>query len=302
MASKCPKCGAALHWYDFKAECRHCGANIPNYNWEERLEEDSRIAEEKFREFYRSTGRFRYSIIGTKLRIWRLVLSFTPIFGFVLPWAKIASEQDTLNLELFGIFTKGTSLLKFFPILFDDIGGIISKAAAGSPAALPLLGLALVLLGIIAIFIAFFLIFIRFRKSDTKAVVIADLISLVSVVAATVLFILSGSKLGAEPFSIGTLNFTNADGGAMWGIYVFALLLTAALVINILVAKSEIKSDEVLEAERLERVRIKEEKAEAERIKKEAARAEARKKAEEEEAEKIRKAKEALAAKENKKR
>lgn len=36
--AKCPKCGAKLHWYDFRAECKHCGVNIPNYKWEERLE------------------------------------------------------------------------------------------------------------------------------------------------------------------------------------------------------------------------------------------------------------------------
>ena len=39
--AKCPKCGAKLHWYDFRAECKHCGVNIPNYKWEERLENDA---------------------------------------------------------------------------------------------------------------------------------------------------------------------------------------------------------------------------------------------------------------------
>ena len=49
---------------------------------------------------------------------------------------------------------------------------------------------------------------------------------------------------------------------------IFALLLCVAFVTNLLVSKADVKSEEELEAERLERVRIKEEKAEAERIKK----------------------------------
>ena len=40
MAIKCPNCGKTLHWYDFRAECKYCGANIPNYDWEGRLEQD----------------------------------------------------------------------------------------------------------------------------------------------------------------------------------------------------------------------------------------------------------------------
>ena len=45
MAIKCPNCGKTLHWYDFRAECKYCGANIPNYDWEGRLEQDADIAE-----------------------------------------------------------------------------------------------------------------------------------------------------------------------------------------------------------------------------------------------------------------
>ena len=84
------------------------------------------------------------------------------------------------------------------------------------------------------------------------------------------------------------------------GYLCFYCLAVVALVGNFLVARADVKSDEQLEGERLERVRCKQKKEEAERIRKEAARAEAKKKAEQEEAEKIRKAREALAAKQNK--
>ncbi len=302
MAAKCPKCGEKLRWYDIKAECKHCGANIPNYNWEERLEEDNKTAEEKFQKLYYKLNDFRYTTIGTKLRIWRIVMSFLPAIGFILPWAQISSDADTLNFEVIGIFTKGTSLIKFFPVLFGDIGGILGSVFdASSPAAYVFYGFLLLLLSVVSIVIAFFLIFITFRKFKTKAVCIADGISIIFATAAAVAFVMSGNAVSAaESFNIGTLQFTNASSGALWGIYVYIALLCVALVGNILVLKAPVKSKELLEEERLERVRIKEEKEEAERIRKEAARAEAAKKAEEEQAEKIRKAREALAEKENK--
>ena len=58
MAAKCPSCGEKLHWYDFRAECKHCGANIPNYDWENRLEADADAAEDSFaRLHYHEIGR-----------------------------------------------------------------------------------------------------------------------------------------------------------------------------------------------------------------------------------------------------
>mgnify|MGYP000363541668 CR=1 FL=1 len=87
MASTCPNCGKKLHFWNVKAECSSCGVSIPNYNWQERLEEDSDKAEKQFAVFYKSLNRIAYSIWGTKLRIARLVLTFLPAIGFILPWA-----------------------------------------------------------------------------------------------------------------------------------------------------------------------------------------------------------------------
>lgn len=298
MASKCPKCGVKLHLYDVKAECKHCGANIPNYNWEERLEEDNRIAEEKFQQLYYKLNDFRYTTIGTPMRKWRILMSFLPAIGFILPWAQLKSETATLSFDLFGIFTDGANTLNFFGAFFGKLGYLLSSE---NPSQLFMLGFLLMLVGIITIVAAFFLIFITFRKFKTKAVVIADALSIVITVAAAVLFFMADANVkSVSTFDIGDLTFTNASAGALWGIYVYIALLCVALVGNLLVAEAPAKSKETLEAERLERVRIKEEKEEAARIKKEAAKAEAKKKAEEEEAEKIRKAREALAEKNNK--
>ncbi len=304
MAAKCPNCGRDLKFYNIKAECPGCGVSIPNYNWEARLEEDSRIAEEKFAALYRTLNRFKFSVIGSRMRVARLFMSLIPAIGFILPWATVVSEKSTLSFDLLGFFTDGESTIGFFSILLKNIGSIFGTMSAegfSGPVSFIMLGFLLILLSVVAIVVAFFLPFVRFKKSDTNAGWIADILSIVLAVAGTVMFILSGSKVSGAEFSIGTLEFIGASSKALWGIFVYILLLAVAMTGNILVSKATVVSDEALEAVRAEKVRVKEQKEEAERIRKEAAWAEAKKKAEEEQAEKVRKAREALAAKENKK-
>ena len=106
MASTCPNCGKKLHLWDVKAECSGCGVSIPNYNWEARLEEDNIKAEKQFAVFNRSLNRIAYSIYGTKLRIARLILTFLPAIGFILPWATLKRIQrgiDTFFCRLYFI-------------------------------------------------------------------------------------------------------------------------------------------------------------------------------------------------------
>lgn len=302
MASKCPNCGRVLKWYNIKAECPDCGISIPNYNWEARLEEDNLRAEEKFGKFYRTLNMLKYSVVGTKLRVARIFMSLIPAVGFILPWAFIKSSQDSLYLDLLGLFSDGTSMLDFFGIFFKNISGILSALSAESfSGALTYFtfGFIMMLLSVVAIVLGFFMIFIKFRKPKTKAIWITDVLSIVFTIIAAILFIVCGNRVSGD-FSIGTLSFVGAEAGTLWGIFVYIALLCVALVGNILVSRAKTKSEDELEKERLEKVRLKEEKEEADRIKKEAERAEAKKKAEAEQAEKVRKAKEAL-AKKNKK-
>lgn len=304
MAAKCPNCGEALKWYDIKAECKHCGANIPNHNWEARLEEDNKIAEEKFQKLYYKLNDLRYTAIGTKLRKNRIWMTLLPAIGFILPWAQIKGELNTLSLDLLGIFTDGTNTLGFFGIFFKKLGDIIGGVAAGEPYADFIIGFLLMLLSIVAIVLAWLFTFILFRKPKTKVMCVFDVLSIIFAGAAVYMFSQVNADVSAVTtfFKVANLYFNNASASVMWGIYVYIALLCVALAANVLVAKADVKSKETLEEERLERVRIKEEKEEAARIKKEAARAEAAKKAEEEQAEKVRKAREALAARENKKK
>ena len=303
MAAKCPGCGKKLRFYEIKAECTSCGVNIPNYNWEERLEQDNALAEAKFAKLYNTLNKLGYAVYGTRLRIARIIMSFIPIIGIILPWATVKGDDATLNFDLLGIFTDGTNTIKFFGPLFKNIGGIIETMSAegfSGPVSFTVLGLLCVLLSIVVLVIAFFLIFLTFKRPKNVIIWLFDVIGVALMGAGAFLFASTNGKIGTEAFTIADLTFDNAKASVGWGIFVFIALAVVALVGNFLVSRADIKSDEQLESERLERVRIKQEKEEAERIRKEAARAEAKKKAEEEEAEKIRKAREALANKKNK--
>lgn len=294
MASKCPKCGGKLRIYHVKAECPYCKANIPNYNWEARLEEDSAIAEAKFASLYRKLNLLKYSIFGTKLRIARLIMSFIPAIGFILPWAYVESSKDTLNFDLLGLFTDGTNTLSFFGIFFKNIGDIF--AAMEGPVLYIILGFIFMLLSIVIIVVAFFVPLVKFTKPKTNAAWITDILSIIFAVASSAMFIAAAAPASQlESFNIGTLEFApGASVDATWGLFVYVALLIVAMVGNLLVSKADVTSEEDLEIERLAKVRIKEEKEEAERIRKQEAWIEAEKKKEEEHAEKVRKAREAL--------
>ena len=294
MASKCPACGGKLRIYNIKAECPHCKANIPNYNWEARLEEDSAIAEAKFASLYRKLNLLKYSVFGTKLRIIRILMSLIPAVGFILPWAYVASEKDTLNFDLLGLFTEGTNTIKFFGILFKDIGGILSNLDGA--VLYIMVGLLLMLLSIVVIVVAFFMPVVRFTNPKTNAAWITDFISILFAVGAVGMFIAAGAPAyESAGFNIGTLEFAaGATADAAWGLFVYIALLVVAMVGNLLVSRAEVISEEDLEIERLAKVRMKEEKEEAARQRKQEAWLEAEKKKEEEHAEKVRKAREAL--------
>ena len=294
MASKCPACGKKLKLYHIKAECPYCKANIPNYNWEARLEEDSAIAEAKFASLYRKLNLLKYSVFGTKLRILRLLMSFIPAVGFILPWAYVVSDKDTLNFDLLGLFTDGTNTLKFFGIFFKNIGDIFGSLEG--PVLYIVLGFLAMLLSIVVIVVAFFVPIVKFTKPKTNAAWLTDVISIIFAVVSSAMFMAAAAPASQlESFNIGTLEFaTGASVDATWGLFVYIALLVVAMVGNLLVSKSEITSEEDLEIERLAKVRMKEEKEEAERQRKQEAWLEAEKKKEEEHAEKVRKAREAL--------
>ena len=305
MASSCPNCGKKLHWYDVKAECSNCGISIPNFNWEERLEADNELAERKFASFYRGLNRLAYSIWGTKLRIARIVLSVLPVIGFILPWATLKSDAESVGLDLFGM-TCSKSLIDLFGDFFGNTNLYITNMGYegfSGTLSFTMYAVLCMVLSLLFAVIAFFLILILAKHSKTKASTVFECLSVASAVASAVCFTLGVKGAPAElGINFGSFPVYNATGGVAWGFYVALALLLVAVGINAAVAKAPAKSDDVLEAERLERKAIKEKKEQEEALRKEIEREEAEKREKEEQARIVEEAKAKLAAREAKKK
>lgn len=305
MASSCPNCGKKLHWYDVKAECSNCGISIPNFNWEERLEADNELAERKFASFYRGLNRLAYSIWGTKLRIARIVLSVLPVIGFILPWATLKSDAESVGLDLFGM-TCSKSLIDLFGDFFGNTNLYITNMGYegfSGTLSFTMYAVLCMVLSLLFAVIAFFLILILAKHSKTKAITVFECLSVASAVASAVCFTLGVKGAPAElGINFGSFPVYNATGGVAWGFYVALALLLVAVGINAAVAKAPAKSDDVLEAERLERKAVKEKKEQEEALRKEIEREEAEKREKEEQARIVEEAKAKLAAREAKKK
>lgn len=304
MASTCPNCGKKLHFWDVKAECTNCGVSIPNYNWQERLEEDNIRAEKQFAVFNKAINRITYSIFGTKLRIARLVLTFLPAIGFILPWATIKSEVNSFDLTIISLFGGNKGLIDFFSSFFGDSSLYITNMkfeGFGGPVTLGVIGFLLFVLSALLIVIAFFLNIIMCKKPKTKSTVVFDILSILASAGAVICFVMIGSAANeAVAFNFGNFAMINASASVSWGYFVALALLVVATGINIAVANAPAKSDEELEAERLAKVAAKEEAERKKEIEREKARKEAEKLAAEEEARKVEEAKAKLAAKKEK--
>lgn len=305
MASACPNCGKKLHWYDVKAECSNCGVSIPNFNWEARLEEDSERAEKKFGTFYKSLNRIAYSIWGTKLRIARIVLSFLPAVGYILPWATMKSDSDSIGLDLFGM-TCNKSLI-------DILSGFFSKSSLfitnmgfegySGAVTYSMIAVLLMILSLLFMVIAFFMILFTAKKPKSKLMGIFDILGLASAIASGAVFTLGVSAASSQvAVNFGEFTIYNARGGIAWGFFVAIALIVIACVANFLVSKAPAKSDETLEEERLARKAIKDEKERQAEIKREKERIEAEKQAAIEQERIVEEAKKSLAASENKKK
>ncbi len=159
MASKCPECGYALKLWNAKAECPKCGVNIPNHQWEKRLSDDADFAENAFAKFHYKLQNFKSAVIGSKLRIARLVLTFAPLIALVLP-----VYSFTLNLP-FNNSEKSISFLTFVLdyLLKTDIGSVLKLMGGevlGTAATMVVIACVLMLLAVVFGVLNFFVLLI----------------------------------------------------------------------------------------------------------------------------------------------
>ena len=157
MAAKCPECGHTLKLWNVKPECPKCGVNIANHQWEKRLSEDADFAETAFARFHYKFGNFKSAVVGSKLRIARLVLTFAPLIALVLPL-----YDFKLNLP-FNQSENSISFLTFVLnyLLKTDIGSVITLMGGevlGTAATMVVIACVLMLLAVVFGVLNFFVL------------------------------------------------------------------------------------------------------------------------------------------------
>lgn len=191
--ARCPQCGYKLSLVDVKAECPVCKVNIPNYNWEERLDKDAENAEASFRIFRRKTAAVKSCLFGSKFRVARFVLTFAPLLFFLFP-------MFTLNTAL--PFSQGTQSFSVLGIILDIVNGnldimsllsLVFLEKTGTGFTLLYAALVLVVLGIVAGVLNFFVIIISGFDYHAKGNIICCVLSTVFFVAAICCIIASST-------------------------------------------------------------------------------------------------------------
>lgn len=251
--AKCPKCGVKLHIWNIKAECPKCGVNIANYDWENRLEQDAIEAEIAFAKLRDTLNRFKYSFVGTKLRIARIPVSVLPLFSFLLPLGTLAVS--------FPFFSKNFTL-NAITIVMEIIGGVdimgifkgMNSAIIGDSLKMLVATLVLVVLSVLSLLVSLAFLLLNFKKFNSKGLFVTNLVA--------------SCMMLASSFTFAKFSDLVADGslaaawqsGPSWGVYVSAALFLASAIINLCVSLQKVelpaaeeKSDAEAESEESEK-------------------------------------------------
>ncbi len=242
--AKCPKCGVKLHIWNIKAECPKCGVNIANYDWENRLEQDAIEAEIAFAKLRESLNRFKYSFVGTKLRIARIPVSVLPLFSFLLP-------LGTLSVA-FPFFSKNFTL-NAITIVMEIIGGLdisgvfsgMSSTMVGDSFKMLAATLILVVLSVLSLLVSLAFLMLNFKKFNSKGLFVTNLVASCMMLASSFTFG-KFSELVAE----GSLA-SAWQSSPSWGVYVSAALFLASAIINLCVSLQKVELP-VIEEEKAE--------------------------------------------------
>ena len=230
MAAKCPQCGHTLKIWNAKAECPECGTNIPNYQWEKRLNDDADFAEHAFAKMHYKTANFKSATAGSKLRIVRLVMTFAPLIALVLPLYNF-----TLTLP-FRESSESVSFLTFILnyLLKVDIGSVlklIGGEVVGDAALKVVIACALLLVAVVCGVSNFFVLLISGIKLRYRLNIALNLISTISWGVAAVFF----AQFTSACASLGGGIVTECSLGI--GFIVGCVLFAINFVLNLIVGK-----------------------------------------------------------------
>jgi len=226
----CPKCGKHLNIWHIKAECPTCGVNIPNYNWEERLNEDAKNAEVAWAKFRIFTGNFKSALFGNKLRIIRFIFTFVPLVALILPLANYSINlpfvvANSVNMNLVE-FTLNTLLT----LNWGSLINLVSSEFIGAPTGMLFTAILLLYLAVVFGVLNFLFIILRAPKLKAGFNITMCVLSTLCFAFAAILFTLCVSQVGNS-----TINFIS--GSVQYGIFVGTALFALNLVLNVITDK-----------------------------------------------------------------
>ncbi len=227
----CPNCYAILKFYNIKAECPHCGVNIPNFNWEGRLDEDAKNAEIAWVKFRKFTGNFKSALFGSKLRIIRFICTFVPLIALVLPLANYSITLPYVGGDLSNFTLLDFTLNKLLKLDFGSLLTLISADSLGTPILMIFTAVLLLYLAVVFGVLNFLFVIIRAPSLKATSNIALCILSDICFMGAGVLFTMGTGLIGNTTAIVvtGTLQF---------GLFVGIALFTLNVVLNILVHKS----------------------------------------------------------------
>jgi len=227
----CPKCGRHLNIWHIKAECPTCGVNIPNYDWEGRLNEDAENAKIAWAKFNKFTGNFKSALFGNKLRIFRFIFTFVPLVALILPLANYSINlpfvfADSVNMTLVD-FTLNT-LLK---LNWGSLISLVSSGFVGAPTGMLFISILLLYLAVVFGVLNFIFVLLRAPKLKAGFNITVCVLSTICFAVAAVLFTICVSLVSNTSISFIT-------GSVQYGVFVGIALFALNVVLNTLTNKS----------------------------------------------------------------
>ena len=186
--AKCPNCSYRLRLWDIKAECPQCKINIPNFNWEARLEEDAVRSELAFTKLRERKDNFKTTLFGSKLLTARFICTFLPLILLVLPIVNVhinlPFNQTDASVSILSIvlWALGNSLD------FSSLISLFSGEIIGDTFLLLAVASALFLLAFVLAVLSFFLLMIRSVSLGSIGNIVCNFFSILLICASIFVF------------------------------------------------------------------------------------------------------------------
>lgn len=230
----CPACKKELKPWHIKAECPYCGANIPNHNWEQNLETDALAREAAFYKMHVRLNMLKYSVVGSKLRLARLIMSFLPIIGYIVPLAALNIEGNDGTK----VGASAVSALAFFmtdSFKFADVFSLLTDSVNADVDKFALIALILLAASLLFGVIAFFLVPLTHKKPNSPVIAVFHLLSLALYCSAPAVFLKFVSEYRAAALG-------ECTGSVSFGVFIGAVLFAAVLAADIILAVKKVNA------------------------------------------------------------